>query len=203
MSKLSPRQRRRQKTKQAILETARELITEEGLEGLSLREIARRIDYSPAGLYEYFKSKDEIVEAVCIEGFERLSAYLNRVSADLPPAERLFQLGLAYLDFAHNNPDYFLLIFTAFPTGEVTLEELGEDAASTYGVLVQAIQTAIEAGLFRPPAERNLNEIAYAMWATVHGLAMLQQTNFRHSQADLEPVHRWTLELFLKGLKAG
>ncbi len=200
MMELTPRQRRRQKTKQAILETARELITEKGLEGFSVREIARRIDYSPAGLYEYFDNKNEIVAAVWAEGVERLNAYLNQVPADLPPSERLLRLGLAYLDFARNNPEHFMLIFTTLPSGHESFVELTE-ADSPYNILLDAVQAAIEAGEFNLPAERSLNEVAYSLWAIVHGMAMLQQTIFHHSPGDFDTVHRWMLEVFARGLR--
>lgn len=203
MGELTPRQRRRKKTKQAILQTAQQLIAENGAEGLSLREIARRIDYSPAGLYEYFKSKDEIVAAVVDEGFERLSTCLKRVPTDLPPGERLIELGMAYLAFARHHPEYFILIFTTLPTGEMPPGKLDQEGYSTFDILVEAVQTAIEVGEFKPPADYSLDEIAYTMWGLVHGLAMLQQTNFRHSQDKFGRLHRWAIEKYLKGLQTG
>ena len=73
----TPRERRAERTRKAILDTAMQLIVEKGPDKLSLREVARRIDYSPAGLYEYFGSKDELVEAACSEADRRLGLYLN------------------------------------------------------------------------------------------------------------------------------
>lgn len=203
MGELTPRQRRRKKTKQAILQTAQQLIAENGAEGLSLREIARRIDYSPAGLYEYFKSKDEIVAAVIDEGFERLNTYLKRVPTGLPPGERLVELGMAYLAFARHYPEHFVLIFTTLPTGEVPPDKLDREERSTFNILVEAVQTAVELGEFKPPADYNLNEIAYTMWALVHGMALLQQSNFGYSQDKIDRLHRWSIEKYLKGLQMG
>jgi AcrR family transcriptional regulator len=54
MDELTPRQRRHLRTKDAILDAARQIIAEEGADNLSMRGIAERIDYSAAGLYEYF-----------------------------------------------------------------------------------------------------------------------------------------------------
>lgn len=53
---LTPRERRAQRTRDAILEAARGIISKKGVEALSIRSIADAIDYSPAGLYEYFGS---------------------------------------------------------------------------------------------------------------------------------------------------
>ena len=57
----TPRERRAQRTRDAILEAARQIIGKDGIDGLSTRGIADAIDYSPAGLYEYFGSKEEII----------------------------------------------------------------------------------------------------------------------------------------------
>ena len=82
---LSRRDRRRLATRAEILAAARELLLEVGPEGLSLRQVARRADFSPAALYTYFPSKDSLVASLFEESFERLYDYLRRVPADLPP----------------------------------------------------------------------------------------------------------------------
>ena len=64
MTTTAPRQRRHEKSQQAILDIAAKLIVEHGHEKLSLREVARQADYSPAGLYEYFKSKADVCSFV-------------------------------------------------------------------------------------------------------------------------------------------
>ena len=81
----TPRQRRQARTRQTILDAAVEIIDERGAEALSLREVARRADYSPAGLYEYFDGKEAIAAAVCDEGFARLALRMDAVPRDLPP----------------------------------------------------------------------------------------------------------------------
>ncbi len=66
--------RRHVRTKQAILDAALEIVIQNGPAALSMRSLAERIDYSPAGLYEYFSSKEEIISAVCDEGQRMLYA---------------------------------------------------------------------------------------------------------------------------------
>ena len=101
---LSRRDRRRLSTREEILIAARELMLEVGPEALSLRQVARRADFSPAALYTYFASRDELVAALFAESFERLDAYLRRVPPELPADRRVVELGMAYLDFARENP---------------------------------------------------------------------------------------------------
>src|SRR3954451_1511487 len=106
----SPRERRYQRTQQAILNAARSLLSEGGAEKLSIRAIADRIDYSPAALYEYYGSKEEIIGALCWEGHRTLKRCMEQVPLSLAPDEYLLEIGMAYIQFALQNPDYFLLI---------------------------------------------------------------------------------------------
>lgn len=201
MSKLTPRQRRRQKTKQAILETAQALIDEKGADGISIREIARRIDYSPAGLYEYFDSKDDLVAAVCADGMKQLGLAFKQVPADLSPAERLVELGLRYVEFARRHPDQFLMIFNTLPSSRTSIDQ-PVDRGTPYDILLKTVQAAIEVGEFEATNEQAAEGVAYSLWALMHGRAMLELTFLQNFQADFDSVHRWAVETFINGLKA-
>ena len=66
--------RERFAVRQAILDAARDLFVTEGYRNVSIRKIAERIEYSPAAIYSYFPSKDDIFFALAEEGFRRLDA---------------------------------------------------------------------------------------------------------------------------------
>jgi AcrR family transcriptional regulator len=207
MTNLSPREKRQQRTHQAILDAARQLINEKGIDGLSIRAIAERIDYSPAGLYEYFGSKEEIILALCQQGNRRLAAYLAAVDKKLPFLDYLLEIGLAYLDFAMQNPDFFLLMFTTMPisTGSVvSIEEWMESGAmsegSSFVILVEAMERGVREGVLRIRPGMGALEMAFAAWSTVHGIAMLRVTALRSLEADFATIARETLTAFGKGL---
>jgi len=206
-AELTPRERRHQRTQQAIIDAARQIIREAGVENLSMRAIADRIDYSPAGLYEYFGSKEEIVGAVCAQSFERLAQCLARVDRKLAPTEYMLELGMAYIDFAVHNADSFLLMFTTFPLSGIDKnqistfdEETVMDENSAFGLLVQGVQRCIDEGLYHPNAACDLLAMAYASWSQVHGLAMLHITNGSLFPFDYTAVARATLRAFGAGM---
>jgi AcrR family transcriptional regulator len=196
---MTPREKRHYRTKENILQAARDIIAEKGVDGLSLRELARRIDYSPAGLYEYFSSKEDIVVAVRAEGLRLLRDYLNQVPATLPPRERLLEMGLAYLNFARQYPEHFRLIFVSLTANSTALNNGDKD--SPYQVLLDAVQTAIETGEFKAQEGFAVEEIAFSLWSLVHGMAMLEQTYLRDGQSDFTPLNRQALRVFALGLK--
>lgn len=198
MSARKPRQRRQQRTQQAILDAALRIISEKGVNQLSMRAIAEQIDYSPAGLYEYFGSKEEIVGLVCHEGHLRLRKHLLQVDAALPPPEHLQALGLAYIEFALANPDHYLLMFTT-PPNDSSHGGMQSDSSS-FPVLLDSIRRGIEAGVFKERREYGLSEMAYSAWALVHGIAMLRLTFLSGYPADLDETDRQALLAFGRGL---
>ena len=201
------RTRRHLRTKQSILDAARTIIAEEGPAALSMRALADRIDYSAAGLYEYFGSKEEIIAAVCDEGQKYLYDAMNAADADLAPVEQLHQIGLAYVRFALEHPDYFLLMFTVAPAPNMAdapaeaVQAALHGEGSAYGLLVQAIQRNIAAGVFPVRPGFGLDEMAYAAWTLVHGIAMLRITALRHYPANLAAWDDQVLLNFLRGLQ--
>lgn len=205
----TPRTKRRLRTKQAILDAARAIIVEDGLPALSMRTLADRIDYSPAGLYEYFSSKEEIVGAVCDEGQSFLFGAMDQVDKTLSPTDYLEGIGLAYIGFALERPDYFLVLFTAAPPPPMMAGATAEEVhammtseGSAYGILVNAIQRGIDAGIFRVRPGFGRDEMAYAAWTLVHGIAMLRTTALRHFPTDLAASDRQVLQNFVRGLTA-
>ncbi|MEZ4770675.1 MAG: TetR/AcrR family transcriptional regulator [Caldilineales bacterium] len=200
---MKPRTRRYQRTRQAILDAATEIIHEDGPDALSMRELADRIDYSAAGLYEYFGSKEEIVLAVCEEGHRRLAAYMLAVDRTLSAGDYLYGIGKAYIRFALENPDHFLLMFRYPETaGDPETVEPHQNMDSSYAILLQGIERGIDEGVFLVRQGFGLNEMGYAAWTLVHGIAMLRVTALREYPQDLDAVDDQTLHNFLRGLRA-
>jgi AcrR family transcriptional regulator len=199
---VSPREKRQARTRQEILDGALALISEQGPDKFSIRALARRVDYSPAGLYEYFDGKDAIINAVCEEGDRRLRAYLQQVPVDLPPDKYFVELGKAYIQFALDNQEHFMLMFTRVRDGEpITHEDIVGD--ETYGILLNAVQAAIDSGYLRVREDFKRDDIAYGFWSLAHGMAVMQLTNLYNFEYDFERADRVVLEAFTRGLAVG
>jgi AcrR family transcriptional regulator len=106
-------ERERLAVRHAILSAARELFVTEGYRNVSLRKIAERIEYSPAAIYSYFPSKDDIFFALAEEGFLLLADRVTGSLAELSePLDRV-RAGLwAFYEFSKEQPEYFELMFT-------------------------------------------------------------------------------------------
>jgi AcrR family transcriptional regulator len=197
---LSRRDRRRLTTREEILEAARELLLEVGPEALSLRQVARRADFSPAALYTYFSSKDELVASLFAESFERLDAYLRRVPADLAPEQRVVELGMAYMDFARDNPMDFrcMLLSTSLELPPASGKALGLGAARLLG---ETFREGVERGVFAASGV-SAAEMAYGTWALVHGMVSIAGIDLTEVADEVSAVPRRVLEGYVQLLMA-
>jgi AcrR family transcriptional regulator len=186
------------RTREAILDAARQIIGESGVEGLSIRAIAERIDYSPASLYEYFGSKEEILAAVCWQGHNRLTAQMTAVDATLSANDYLLAIGKAYIAFAVENPDYYLMMFTN-PAFAGSAQEQ-QQAESSFTILLTAVQRGLDEGLFQRRAGYDLMEMAYTAWAMVHGISMLRLTYLTNQPVDFAVADDASLRTLISGL---
>lgn len=166
------RARYSEEMRQDILQAAREIIAEEGAGALSIRGIARRINYSAPALYEYFTGKEAIAEALFIAGFQKLAEALEYVEQSVPdPAARMHAMGIAYRQFALTYPQEYSIMFSR-PIPE--FQPSGEDlhiAATAFAPLQHTFEDGIGSGVIRPMDARTG---ATTAWAFLHGLVSLE-----------------------------
>jgi AcrR family transcriptional regulator len=199
--RLSRRDRRRVSTRAEILDAARELLLEVGPEGLSLRQVARRADFSPAALYTYFSSRDALIASLFAESFERLDAYLRRVPADLPPDRRLVELGLAYMEFARDNPMDLrcMMLSTSLDLPPSSGKALGLGAARLIG---QTLRQGVQEGVFRQDGLCSAAEMAFGLWALVHGMVSVSGIDLGEVSEEISAEPRRVLEMYVALLTA-
>src|SRR5512145_1485703 len=104
------REREKAEVRQAILDAARELFVEKGYEAVTLREIAKRIEYSPTAIYLHFRDKKAVINAICDHDFLALAKKFGKIAEIADPLERLKAAGLAYADFALRHPNQYRLM---------------------------------------------------------------------------------------------
>jgi AcrR family transcriptional regulator len=195
--RLSRRERRRQETRREILAAARELMLEVGPEALSLRQVARRADFSPAALYTYFASRDDLIAALFAESFARLDAYLSRVPTDLPVDKRVIELGMAYMDFARDNPMDLRCILAATSLEGPRSAEILEMGLGVARLIGATFREGMEKGLFDTGLMLSAPELAYGTWALVHGMVSVSGTDLTGVADVFSADPRRVLEAFV------
>jgi AcrR family transcriptional regulator len=99
-------------TRIRILDTALDIIIEEGFNNLSVRKIASRLGVTATTIYNYYTNKDEINLMIRIRGFEKLYDLLTKRSAPFNNIDdKLKAMILAYIEFGLTNPSYYDIMF--------------------------------------------------------------------------------------------
>src|SRR5580765_9010508 len=100
--------REREAIRRAIMDAARDLFVQEGYQNVSIRKIAERIEYSPAAIYGYFASKDEIFFALAEEGFRTMQSAARAAACGQSDPLAAMRAGFwAYYQFSREQPQYF------------------------------------------------------------------------------------------------
>jgi len=157
-------------TEARILEAARDLLAEGGLEALSMRAVASRVGLSATALYHYFDNKEALVDCVVQHGFHRSEEYLRRAVEPLPRGsmERVAALGEAYIRFAFENRQYFKIIFSIRHEHPRAINDVPGQGG--YVVLRESVVEAMEAGTIR---RDDPDVVVLFLWSVVHGLVTI------------------------------
>jgi AcrR family transcriptional regulator len=195
--------REREAVARAILDAARSLFVAEGYQNVSIRKIADLIEYSPAAIYSYFPSKDDIFFALAEEGFRILGAQLDDPpvgDSDLIAAVR--RPFWCLYTFSRTHPEYFALMFVdrSVPRISRDWERFGF-VRDMKAHIADVIQRAIEGGVFARGTDPHA--VFGILSAAVVGPAVMQLCNRMAPGDDAEALARDTLEAALTGLRTG
>jgi AcrR family transcriptional regulator len=171
-----------------ILSVALELLEREGLEALSMRTLAAKLEVVPNALYRYYPDRDALKAALGLEGAVRLHLALARASKGKPPKATLLAVAKAYLNFAENHPHLYDLTMRNHPS----LEGHPENYANLWLFVVTLTSQFT--------GEANDDNAAVALWSFLHGCVGLERANLL---GDHKPKHgvEVGLEALLVGFK--
>jgi AcrR family transcriptional regulator len=159
--------------KDACVEAAQAVIAEHGIEKLSLRDVARRLNVSHQAPYKHYPSRDHLLAEVIRRCFRRFTVALNSRRRSDEPIEDMRALGTSYLTFALQNPlEYRLMFGTPWPQVEAS-PDLVIDSRHSFNVLREAL-SPLYAGT--GAGADVIDADAMFVWSTMHGLATLLQS---------------------------
>ena len=200
------RKREKSETRDKILDAARELFVREGYEGVSMRRVADKIEYSPTAIYVHFADKEELFRELCHRDYARLAGVLQSSVATPDPIERLKQIGATYVEFGARYPNHYKFMFMTPHPGhemdEVDREMHGNPEKDAYAFLKRAVQRAIDAGCFRDGVD-DAELISQTLWASVHGVISLHIAKGCDAWVEWRPMQdraAMMLDVTLRGL---
>lgn len=200
------RAREKSETRDIILDAARELFIEHGYEGVSMRKVAEKIEYSPTAIYVHFQDKQDLFHELCNEDFARLAEVFQQASMPVDPVQRIRAIGRTYIEFGTHYPNHYKLMFmtTHPPVGldEEDQEKRGNPEHDAYAFLRLTVQQALEEGRFAPDLT-NADLISQTLWACVHGMISLHIAKCNDEWVEWRPLEERmnaVLDVTLRGL---
>jgi AcrR family transcriptional regulator len=194
-------EREREAVARAILDAARELFVAEGYQNVSIRKIAEKIEYSPAAIYGYFESKDDIFLALAEEGFRMLFAPGHEMSIP-DPIEKIRAGFWRLYTFSKEHPEHFALMFLdrSVPPISKDWERFGF-IREMKGRMAAHIESVVKQGLF--PSDTKADDVFQILGAAIHGVAVMRLCGRLGPHVDADALARDTLEAALMGLRTG
>jgi len=181
--------REKELRREHILDTARDLLFQKGINAATMNRIARKAELSVGTLYLYFKNKEDLYAALQEEGLEILHAMIVQVSSrPAEPLQKLEDIALAYLEFSERHRTYYEIINYFLTAPDVVFpphlkERIDEHGNRTLALLDEVLGQLLPG---RPDAKA-LRRASLVFWATIHG--MLQFRKLQNTILKGEDFH--------------
>lgn len=185
--------------RQLILDASQTIVERNGITGLSAREIARMIGYSPGTLYNIFENLDDVLLTLQVQLMGRTLEHMKRVPLGPDNDRNIEALAHGYVDFALvNRRMWNLFLAHSLPPG-TSVPVLLHDYTNS---LIDIVRTALEP--IAPNAPRaSLEAMARALWAGLNGITAIAATEkgVYLTPATAQSYARELTTIFLKGLR--
>jgi AcrR family transcriptional regulator len=196
-------ERDREAVSRAILDAARDLFVSEGYQNVSIRKIAERIEYSPAAIYGYFPSKDDLFFALAEEGFRLLGGPDDPGFRErLQPLDRIREMFWRIYEFSREHPQYFALMFVDRDVPRISREY--ERFAFVRGMkerLITQIQECIDTHALPPTL--GASAVCRMLMMGVLGIGAMRLSDRLGPIEQTDQLARDVLNTLLAGLQSG
>lgn len=169
---MSPKKYHHGDLKNALIKAGVEILSKEGIEGLSLRKVAQRAGVSHSAPYSHFPDKQSLIAAISTEGFKQLYDELSAAIAlhKDDPRQQLMEGAWVYVQFAMNNTDTFNIMFSGVLEKEKEYPSFVEISHKTFEQVVDIVKACQEAGVLRSTQP---DLMAVSVWGQLHGIVSL------------------------------
>jgi AcrR family transcriptional regulator len=175
--------------RRSLLDAARVMIREDGIEALSLRKLADVVGVSRTALYHHFENKNDLVCAIVAEGFAALHRLLDAATAPETgsPRERFTAFVHGYVRFATQEAELYDLMFSRTTWKQHTpTEALHTTARDCFRRVIEMVRQWQSDGIMS--ARFDPKRLSQVTWSTLHGLSRLQNDGVYKDQSGLEAM---------------
>ena len=173
-----------------ILECACDLYLKHGLDGFSMRKLARRVGVTAPAIYRHYEGREAVLADVLREAHRTFARYLYAALAKPTELERFIGAGEGFLNFVIDHPRWYGIMHTA--PEHLGMAALPEDIEALIGsvhrIWIDRVRECMDAGILR---EGDPEMTSITMWAHAHGLVQLYHES---ALVMTEDEFRWLFE---------
>jgi AcrR family transcriptional regulator len=170
--------------KNALIEAGADILSKDGVSGLSLRKVAQKAGVSHTAPYAHFADKQALIAAISTEGYKKLYKQIAQAAEQYrsDPLQRLVESSWAYVEFALDEPDHFKVTLSGMIEKEQDYPAFVETAKQTFSLVVDIVAQCQRAGILRKGAA---DLTAVSVWALIHGfVTLLLENQISHTVLD-------------------
>jgi AcrR family transcriptional regulator len=170
--------------KNALIEAGADILSKDGVSGLSLRKVAQQAGVSHTAPYAHFADKQALIAAISTDGFRRLyeaiSAAAQHYEGD--PARQLVEGAWAYVQFALSDTDHFKITMSGVIEKERDYPAFVEISQRSFALVMQIVEACQQAKVLkRGPSDL----IAVGVWSLIHGcVSLILEDQISHTVLD-------------------
>jgi AcrR family transcriptional regulator len=184
--------RQKDETRKNILDAAYSIVKEDGWQGLSMRKIADKIEYTAPIIYEYFSNKEAILQELTSRGFIKLVIELEKAkNKHQTPEEQLEAMWMAYWDFAFTDTEMYQLMFGVQMS---CCAERCSVAESPYQLFIGVIAEIMKKS---NPSQEVIKQKYFTFFSVIHGLISI---NIINKSEILETINTQILKDAIGGI---
>ncbi len=190
--------------REEILAAARELFLEKGVESVSTRQIAARVGVSQTAFYNYFATKEHLLDQLMADAFAKLGKMLGDIAHD-DPLQSVAAAGRAYMRFGLESPDEYRLAFMLRDGRRIDVAEglpmrraLGD---ACFSRLEAKIARGLQSGVFVSRGA-DANTVARSIQASWHGMVAMLLAFPEFGQQPAETMVETHVAMVMKAISA-
>jgi AcrR family transcriptional regulator len=182
-----------------ILKTSIDIVKNEGFKKLTARRLAKDIGYTPGTIYNVYESMDGLYFAIKACTLKKLLEAINITSTKSKITDNMKDMAKSYMNFAHTNRELWLMVFSQSSShDETTPDYYKELVTEQFAPLEKMLEPLIQNNQSKDKAKA-----ARALWATVHGICLMKETNKLSllNNSDAFQIIEYMIDKFVAGIE--
>ncbi|MDR4887298.1 TetR/AcrR family transcriptional regulator [Fredinandcohnia sp. QZ13] len=191
---MSPRKQVQEElSREKIMDVAHELFVQKGYQHVSMRQIAKELNYSHGAIYYHFNNKADLFYAMVVQDFELLNQVLQQIiNQDIPPDEKLKKILLGYIEFGLTHKSQYELMFLI--NDEEVKSCIQQEPMESYGMFANVISNLSN-------QKASIQDI-WSIFLSIHGF-VTHYCRSNQTYDDVKNLARSHVEYILKPILNG